>query len=609
MNPYTDQHVDTATEAPAALAADRTAAYVSDRIADLLRRLGCRYVPLNPGSSFRGFHDSLVNHTGNRDPQVLLCVHEEIAVSMAHGYAKATGEVAVAAVHDMVGLMHATMAVYNAWCDRAPLLLLGGGGPIKESARRPIDWLHSATTQAQLVRDYVKWDAEPVDPPDLLDAIARGHHLAGSAPLGPVYVTLDADLQERELPDGGLPLPDDRLCRPAPGPGADPDQVMVAARALVEAQRPLVVGGRVGLDERSTGLLVELTEHLAAAYCDDRKAVAFPTGHPQNLTGERGLLDDSDVVLAVDLHDLRSVHRVPSSRELAGDRAQPPERTLVALTMDSLAPSSWSNAGQGPVPVDVPILAEAMTGLSQLVAAVGDLVSAEPPARRRERERRREELAGRHLRLRAQQEAEALDAATHSPILPAHLVHSVWNAVRDRPWFLTLRNNRSWPEGLWQFPGAGRYLGDSGGGGVGYGPGAMVGGALAARDRGQLPVAIIGDGDLLMAPGALWTAAHYEIPLLVVVNNNQSFYNDEEHQRAIAHHRGRPPENAWIGMRMAEPIVDLAGMARSYGAWATGPVTDPQELPAALTDALHAVDEGRVALVDVHTTLERRSRS
>ncbi|MGH3665685.1 MAG: thiamine pyrophosphate-binding protein, partial [Egibacteraceae bacterium] len=323
----------TRVEAPARLPSQPRAAYVSDLAVDLLRRLGCRYVPLNPGSSFRGLHDSLVNHGGNQHPQLLLCLHEEIAVSMAHAYAKATGEVAVAAVHDLVGLMHASMAVYDAWCDRAPLLLLGGGGPAATGARRPIDWLHSAAVQAQLVRAYTKWDDEPADAQGLLDSLARGHLLAATAPPGPVYVTLDADLQEQALPLG-LTVPEERLLRAAPGPGGDPDQVTAAARLLVEADAPVVVGGRVGLDPAATPALVALCELLAAAYRDDRNTVAFPTDHPHNLTGEPDLLGQADAVLAVDLPDLRSVWRVHSTRDRAGEGDASRARRLAAITLE-----------------------------------------------------------------------------------------------------------------------------------------------------------------------------------------------------------------------------------------------------------------------------------
>jgi thiamine pyrophosphate-dependent acetolactate synthase large subunit-like protein len=578
----------------------RSAAYVSDLVVELLAGLGCRYVPLNPGSSFRGLHDSLVNHGGNRVPQLLLCLHEEIAVSMAHGYAKAAGEVAVVAVHDLVGLMHASMAVYDAWCDRAPVLVLGGGGPAATRVRRPIDWLHSAAVQAQLVRDFVKWDDEPTDAQGTLDAVARGHMLAACPPRGPVYVTLDAAVQELAIP-AGVTVPDARLSRPAPGPAGDHDQVAAAARLLVTADEPVVVGGRVGLQPAATGVLTRLVERLGAGYRDDRNVVAFPTGHPHNLTGDIELLRRADVVLTVDLADLQTVWRRPSSRDRSSDAGTGRSGAVAAITLDPMAPSRWSNAGQAPVPVDVLVVADALTALTQLDEAVADLLSAEPAAARRRREERRAEIAWRHERLRKRQRQVVEAVATQVPIAPATLSAGVWQAVRDRPWLLVLRNTRTWPEGVWQFPGAGSYLGHSGGAGVGYGPGAMVGGALAARDRGRLAIAIIGDGDLLMAPGALWTAVHYEIPLLVVVNNNRSFFNDEEHQVAVARDRGRPQANAWIGMRVDEPAVDFAALARSFGAWAGEPVTHPHALPGALDAALNAVDDGRVALVDVHT--------
>jgi acetolactate synthase-1/2/3 large subunit len=187
-------------------------------------------------------------------------------------------------------------------------------------------------------------------------------------------------------------------------------------------------------------------------------------------------------------------------------------------------------------------------------------------------------------------------------ISPTRLVGEVWNAVRDIDWMLVLRNTRSFPEGLWEFNGVGDFLGHSVGAGVGYGPGAMVGGSLAARDVGRLGVGIIGDGDFLMAAGALWTAVHYRIPMLMVVNDNSSFYNDEEHQAEVARHRGRPVENAWIGMRMASPRIDIAALARSYGAYATETVADPARLAVNLAVARDVALAGGAAVVHVHTS-------
>jgi acetolactate synthase-1/2/3 large subunit len=565
--------------------------YASDRVVDLLRHLGVRYLPLNPGSSFRGLHDSVVNYGGNHDPQLLLCLHEEIAVALAHGYAKATGGLAAAAVHDLVGLMHASMAVYDAYCDRAPVLLLGGSGPADPFARRPVDWVHSATTQAQLVRDFVVWDAEPATARAFVADVGRAAQRALSAPRGPAYVSLDAGVQEQRLTEP-VPLPDAALLRPAPPCAPDPTSLEQAVNLLAAAERPVVVGGRVGLLPAATPLLVELVELLGAAYRDDRNVVAFPTAHPQNLTGDSHLLGDADVVLAVDVVDLNALQRKRSTDRGGTTTRQP---AVIDLSTGDLGLRSWSNAFSRPVRRDVQLLADPVVGLQQLLASLRDTVDSSSVTDRRTRVVER----GAALRLRLAEDLEhRWDAA---PISPARLVAETWNAVRHTDWLLCLRNTRTWPEDVWQFSGAGEYLGHSGGGGVGYGPGAVVGGALAARDSGRLGVAIIGDGDLLMGAGALWTAAHYRVPLLLVVNDNSSFYNDEPHQAHVARDRGRPTANSWIGMRMDEPAVAVADLARSYGCWATGPITAPDELATALRAGVRAALEGRTAVVHVRT--------
>ncbi|BCB90305.1 thiamine pyrophosphate-binding protein [Phytohabitans suffuscus] len=575
-------------ERPAGLPGTRQpAAYGSDVVADLLHALDVPYLPMNPGSSFRGLHDSVVNHGGNTAPQLLLCLHEEIAVALAHGWAKATGRLGVAAVHDLVGLMHASMAVYDAWCDRTPLLLLGGSGPADPAQRRPVDWIHSATTQAQLVRDYVVWDAEPATPAAFAADVVRARQRALSAPRGPAYVSLDAGAQERRL-DAPVPLPDLDRHAPAPPFAPDPESLERAAAALAAARRPVVVAGRIALDPAATAPLAALVELLGAAYHDDRNWSALPTAHPQNCTGDRTVVEEADVVLAVDVVDLAAL-----LRPRGHGRSSPSERPapfVVDLSHGDLGLRSWSNASGTPLGRDVQLLGDPLLGLRLLRDALAD--RAMPGTARR----RRGVVAHAAAVRRGQREAVAA-RWSDKPISPARLVGETWAAVRDLDPLLCLRNTRTWPEGLWQLPGAGAYLGHSGGGGVGYGPGALVGGALAARDRGQLGVGIIGDGDLLMASGALWTAAHYRVPALVVVNDNSSFYNDEPHQARVARERGRPEANSWIGMRIADPAVDIAALARSYGCWAAGPVEHPDELGPALRDGVRAAGEGAVAVV------------
>lgn len=583
-------------EVPAGLPADRgPAAWGSDVVVDLLAAMDVPYVPMNPGSSFRGLHDSLVNHGGNVDPRLLLCLHEEVAVALAHGWAKATGRLGVAAVHDLVGLQHASMAVYDAFCDRTPLLLLGGSGPADPALRRPIDWIHSASTQAQLVRDYTVWDAEPITPAAFVADVTRARQRALSAPRGPAYVSLDAGVQEAAL-DRPVPLPDLARHAPAPPVAADPASLERAVAALSSARFPVVVAGRIGLDPRATAAVGELVELLGAAYRDDRNTVVLPTAHPQNCTGDARLLQAADVVLAIDVVDLPALlHRRDRGPRGGGTTEDRPGPLVVDLSHGDLGQPSWTNAFGSPLARDVQLLADPLTGLAQLTGALRDRVDAAVA------ERRRAEVAGRVRALREAQAAELARRWDDRPISPARLVAETWAAVRDVDHLLCLRNTRTWPEGVWQLPGAGSYLGHSGGGGVGYGPGALVGGALAARDRGQLGVGIVGDGDLLMASSALWTAVHYDIPALVVVNDNSSFYNDEPHQAEVARHRGRPEENSWIGMRISDPAVDLAGLARSYGCWAEGPVEDPDDLAGALRRGRQAAVEGSVAVVHVRT--------
>lgn len=581
-----------AIEGPAGLAAPReSAAWGSDVVVDVLRALGVEYLPMNPGSSFRGLHDSVVNYGGNRLPQLLLCLHEEIAVAVAHGWAKATGRLGVAAVHDLVGLMHATMAVYNAWCDRTPLLVLGGSGPADPARRRPVDWAHSATTQAQLVRDFVVWDAEPVTAAAFAADVVRARQLALSAPRGPAYVSLDAGVQEMRL-DRPVPLPDLRRFAPAPAFGPDPAVLDRAVAVLADARRPVVLAGRVALDPAATGPLAALVELLGAAYHDDRNCTAMPTGHPQNCTGDRGVIDEADAILAVDVIDLAAVLR-PGGW---GARHEMPEvdrghAQVVDLSCGDLGLRSWSNVHATPLPRDVELRSDPVLGLRLLHDALSDRV--DPTAAKA----RREEVVARATAQRARQREHVAARWADRRISPARLVGETWEAVRDVDHLLCLRNTRTWPQGLWQLNGAGSYLGHSGGGGVGYGPGALVGGALAARDRGQLGVGIIGDGDLLMASGALWTAAHYRVPALIVVNDNSSFYNDEPHQAQVARQRSRAVENSWIGMRIADPLVDIASLASSYGCWATGPVEDPDDLGPALRRAVLAAQDGATAVV------------
>lgn len=575
--------------------------YGSDRLLDLVRDLGCRYLPTNPGSSFRGLHDSIVNHGGNREPQLLLCHNEQIAVSLAHGYAKAARRTGFAVIHDLVGLMQASMGVYNALVDEVPLVLLGGGGPADITQRRPIDWIHAASAQTGLVHDFVKWDAEPIDQRGTEEAIAQAARVAATAPAGPTYVTLDAAVQEARLA-GGPEVDVSSMATPPRGLALDPTDADVLAERLLAARNPAVAVGPLGYDPAATRAVVALVEELAAAGLDVDHASVLPSEHPLNLTGARDVLEAADVVLALGVRDLRAVvEPVRGRREGVVLREGLADTEVLDVGLRDLTLRGWAGGGTSSPRVDHQVLAEPVAAAAAITSAIRRRRAEESTISAAAREARRATLAETHRELLEAGRAEVAARWDETPIAPGRVVRELWETVADEPWQLVMRNTRTFPAGIWRFADASDYLGHSGGAGVGYGPGAMVGASLGALERGRLPVGIGGDGDFLMHPGALWTAVHYRVPMLLVINDNGSFYNDEDHQVAIALDRDRPVDNGHIGMRMADPAVDIAALARGYGAWAAGPIEDPEGLGPALRDGLAAAKAGQTAVVHVRT--------
>src|SRR5436190_15234183 len=257
--------------------------YGSDVMVDAIQACGFRYVSLNPGSSYRGLHDSLVNYGGNR-PEIITCNHEKVAVGIAQGYAKATGEPMAVVLHDLVGLLHGAMGIYYAYIDRVPMVVFGGAGPMAFDRRRPnIDWIHTANVQGNAVRDYTKWDDQPYSVAAVPESVARGYRIATAAPQGPVYIALDAGLQEDELTEP-VPLPDwERLKTPtriAPEPAA----LRRLAELLTAAERPLAVTGYAARDPEAFGQLVELAEVVGAGVVDTGWRLSFPNRHELNAT-------------------------------------------------------------------------------------------------------------------------------------------------------------------------------------------------------------------------------------------------------------------------------------------------------------------------------------
>ena len=557
----------------------------SDVIAEALRSLDIPYIALTPGASYRGLHDSIVNYLGNTTPQMLLCLHEEAAVAIAHGYAKVTGRAMVTAVHSNVGLMHASMAMFNAWCDRMPVVVLGATGPVDAVKRRPwIDWIHTARDQGALIRDYTKWDDQPASPGAAREAILRGTWIANTVPKGPVYVNFDAELQEAKVAEQ-LPPIDVARYMPPIATAAPAETIRQAATMLKEAKQVLLLAGRSSRDPDAWNARVALAEALNARVVTDLKIGAtFPTDHPLYVGSPRALNPDSveglknvDVVLSLDWVDLAGGLRYFGPT---------PSAKVIQVSLDHRIHNGWSMDHQGLPPVDLLLSADPDLVVPELVKEIGKsakphAVPSRPPY---------PPLHAGKGRVGADKEPAGFTNE--------HIARALRKALGDRSVTYT-HLPLSWDDSWITFRHPLDYVGSDGGGGVGGGPGISVGAALALKGSGRLPVAICGDGDFLMGVTAVWTAVHYKIPLLFVLANNRSFYNDELHQERMARARNRPVENKWIGQRMADPEVDLAAMGRAQGAAGFGPITKPADLAGALDKAIAAVDAGQVAVVDV----------
>ena len=549
------------------------ARYGSDAVAELLRALGFPFIALTPGASFRGLHDSLVNHLGNTRPQLLLCLHEDTAVSLAQGWAKVTGRPLAVALHSNVGLLHGSMSIFNAWCDRVPMLLIGATGPVDAARRRPwIDWIHTAQDQNALVRGFVKWDAQPASVPAATEAILRAAWLTATPPCAPAFVTLDAGLQEAALEARFAP-PDPARFLPPAAPHPAPEAIARAAAMLRAARHPVLLIGRNGRGTEAWAARLALAEALGARVATDIKCpAAFPTDHPLHL-GAPATFPGAELLAALREADLVvSLDWVALAGTLAA-APLPAAARVIQISPDHGLHNGWSMDHQGLAPVDLHLPAPPDAVLPDLLAALGVVpaafASGAAPA-----------VAAPEGALTVSLLAQALRAATHGQ--PVSLLH------------LPL----GWNGADWPFRHPLDHLGGDGGAGIGAGPGIAVGAALALAGSGRLPVAVLGDGDFLMGVTALWTAVHYAIPLLVVIADNRSFYNDELHQERVARMRNRPVDNKWIGQRLAGPAVDLAAMARAQGALGLGPVGDGAGVMAALAEAIAHVRGGGVAVVD-----------
>jgi len=571
-----------------------------DFMVDVFKTLDLEYVAANPGSSFRGLHESIVNYGGNRAPEFITCCHEESSVAMAHGYFKAEGKPMAVLVHGTVGLQHAAMAIYNAYCDRVPLYIVAGNS-IDATQRRPgVEWTHSVQDAAAMVRDFIKWDDLPASLQHFAESAVRAYKIAMTPPMMPVLLVADGALQEDPVSSHAAPrVP--RLTRATP-PQGDSAAVAEAARWLVAAESPVIVADRAARTHAGMARLVELAEALQAPVIDQGGRLNFPTRHALNHSDRaRELVSGADVILGLELTDFWGT--VDAYRDQLERTSRPitkPGAKLVSITAgDLFVKGNYQDIQRYPE-VDLAMAADAEATLPALIDAVRRLTTGD---RTRVFEERGRKLATDRQRLLERARTEATYAWDASPISTARLSAELWAQIKDADWSLVSPVDfvSRWPLRLWDFDKPYQFLGSSGGAGVGYGAPAAAGAALANRKRGRLSVAIQADGDLMYAPGVLWTAAHHKIPLLSVMHNNRAYHQEVMHVQRMANRHNRGITQASIGTTIDNPNIDFAGLARSMGVHAEGPITDPKDLAGAIRRGLEVVKKGEPYLIDVVT--------
>jgi acetolactate synthase-1/2/3 large subunit len=568
----------------------------SDFMVDVIKSLDIDYVVTNPASSCRGIHESFINYGGNTKPTMLTCMHEESGTAMAHGYYKATGKPMLCLFHGTVGLQHATMAIYNAWCDRVPIIVMVGNHGDAASRRPGVPTTHSAIDPIGLIRDFTKWDDQPWSLQHFAESMVRAYKITMTPPMEPVALSLDGHIQEHGIPEGSeLFIP---KYTPTSPPQGDTGAVREAARLLANADNPVIVADRVARTPEGIPLLVELAETLNATVINQYGRMNFPNNH--YLSGGGGSITRADVVLGLELTDFfGTINRFSDSYEFQLDSRVRPGTKLISIGVGDLYTRANYQDFQRLQPVDVSIGADAQATLRALIEAVKEEIPAE----------RRAMIAARGDTAR-QAFATARENARRTAMLgwnstgrisAGRMAAEIWMQVRGEDWAFSGDTLDGAVTSLWTFDKHYQHNGGSGGAGVGYGLPAAVGAALGHRENGHLPINIQNDGDSMFAPGVHWTAAYHNIPMLSIMNNNRAYHREVMHVQTVGNWRDRGLANFHIGNEITKPNIQYAQLAQSLGVAGAGPITDPNDLGPAIARGIQAVKAGEPYLLDVVT--------
>jgi thiamine pyrophosphate-dependent acetolactate synthase large subunit-like protein len=419
-------------------------------------------------------------------------------------------------------------------------------------------------------------------------------------------IALDAGLQQEPMKEhGGKPYIPRYV--PTSPPQGDTGAVKEAARLLVAAQNPVIVADRAARTPNGVTLLVQLAELLQARVIDQGNRMNFPTTH--YLTAGGAAVNNADVILGLELTDFwATVNAYTDNGENGGigknsTRIKPGTKLISVSSVDLNTKSNYQDF-QRFQEIDVQMAADAEATLPALIEAVRSAIPNERKnaiAQRGEAARK----ANGEMRERARQAAAV--GWDSSPISTARMVMETFAAVKDLDWSLVSAESPrfDWPQRLWPLEKHHHWLGRSGGYGVGYAAPASIGAALANRDLGRFSVCFQPDGDLMYAPGVLWTAARHKIPLLSVMHNNRGYHQEVMHVQRMSNFRNRVANTGNdmgpVGTSIENPDIDYRKLAESMGWWAKGPIKDPAQLGPALKLAVAAVRSGQPALLDVWT--------
>jgi acetolactate synthase-1/2/3 large subunit len=565
----------------------------SDFMVDVIKATGIDYIASNPGSSFRSLQESIVNYGGNKQPEFLTCMHEESSVAMAHGYAKAAGKPMGILAHGTVGLQHAAMAVYNAWCDRVPVMIFAGNFLDADKRRPGVEWYHCVQDPAAILRDFTKWDDQPASLQHFAESVMRGYKLATTPPMEPVVITADGYLQEAAIQnEKKLHIP--KLTRSIP-PQGDSGALAEAAKMLVAAERPVIIADRMARSQDGVNRLVALADALNAPVIDLGGRMNFPTTHYLCRSGDRrALAREADVALLLEVGDPWGQFNTVSDPHHEYRRLGKTDVKVIHISLaETLTKSNYQDM-QRFMPVDLAIFGDGETTLPALTEAVKNAITA---ARRTALAGRTDKLREDYERMKERARASASQAWTASPVTTARLATEMWHVIKREKWCATGRQD--WARSLWPATEHYNFMGGSGGAGVGYTAPAAVGAALANRDKGIITVDIQPDGDMMYAPGVLWTAAHHKIPILMLMHNNRAYHQEVMHLQKMAALHNRRMDTAAIGTVIENPNINFAKLAEAQGVWSEGPITDPAKIGPALARAVSVVKKGEPALVDV----------